>query len=150
MAAIQDTAELAVRNLFRKIASSRDSRTISAIDYMDDGTPIALKIDIDSEDGSATFDFTGTGPEVLGRRYTLPTPVFRILTDQDGRELERPDCHNDLCHHLCTQMHRRLGHSVEPRLHQARQDRRPRGLVPETLTRRRRLRRQRAHLPAHR
>lgn len=33
---------------------------------MDDGTPIALKIDIDGETGSAVFDFTGTGPQVYG------------------------------------------------------------------------------------
>jgi 5-oxoprolinase (ATP-hydrolysing) len=66
MAAIQDTAETAIRNLFKKIANSESTRTISAIDYMDDGTPIALKIVINGEDGSATFDFTGTGPEVLG------------------------------------------------------------------------------------
>ncbi|KAK8207862.1 hypothetical protein M8818_004115 [Zalaria obscura] len=32
---------------------------------MDDGTPIKLKITID-EEGSAVFDFTGTGPEVRG------------------------------------------------------------------------------------
>lgn len=68
MAAIQDTAESAIRNLFKKIAQTEDTRTISAVDYMDDGTPIALKIVIKGEDGSATFDFTGTGPEVLGKQ----------------------------------------------------------------------------------
>lgn len=39
---------------------------LKAIDYMDDGTPIALTIDIDRETGSAIFDFTGTGPQVYG------------------------------------------------------------------------------------
>lgn len=67
MAAIQDTAESAIRNLFKKIAQTKDTRTVSAVDYMDDGTPIALKIVINGQDGSATFDFTGTGPEVLGK-----------------------------------------------------------------------------------
>ncbi|KAJ0287241.1 hypothetical protein COL922a_014320, partial [Colletotrichum nupharicola] len=33
---------------------------------MDDGTPIQLQVSINEEDGSATFDFTGTGPEVYG------------------------------------------------------------------------------------
>jgi len=66
MAAIQDTAELAIRNLFKRIAQTKGTRIISAVDYMDDGTPVALKIALDGEDGSATFDFTGTGPEVLG------------------------------------------------------------------------------------
>ena len=31
---------------------------------MDDGTPIKLSVNIDINDGSALFDFTGTGPEV--------------------------------------------------------------------------------------
>lgn len=33
---------------------------------MDDGTPIKLKVSIDAEEGSAVFDFEGTGDEVLG------------------------------------------------------------------------------------
>jgi 5-oxoprolinase (ATP-hydrolysing) len=33
---------------------------------MDDGSPITLKITINGEDGTADFDFTGTGPEVYG------------------------------------------------------------------------------------
>lgn len=39
---------------------------LSAIDYLDDGSPIALKVTINEETGDATFDFTGTGPEVRG------------------------------------------------------------------------------------
>jgi 5-oxoprolinase (ATP-hydrolysing) len=38
--------------------------TVSAEDQMDDGSPICLAVTIDRGDGSATFDFTGTGPEV--------------------------------------------------------------------------------------
>jgi len=33
---------------------------------MDDGTPIRLKVLVDGTDGTAHFDFTGTGPQVLG------------------------------------------------------------------------------------
>lgn len=33
---------------------------------MDDGTPLSLKLTIDRENRSAVFDFTGTGPEVIG------------------------------------------------------------------------------------
>lgn len=70
MGAIQDAAELAVRNLFKSLASSQTTTTepaqLSAVDYMDDGTPICLQVSIDPATGSATFDFTGTGAQVLG------------------------------------------------------------------------------------
>jgi 5-oxoprolinase (ATP-hydrolysing) len=66
MRAIQDSAELAVRNLLKRLAHDRKGENISAVDYMDDGTPIMLKVTIDPSDGSAIFDFTGTGPEVYG------------------------------------------------------------------------------------
>lgn len=65
MRAIQDSAELATRNLFKGLLKENSSSKISAIDYMDDGTPIQLEVTI-NEDGSAIFDFTGTGPEVYG------------------------------------------------------------------------------------
>ncbi|OQE46967.1 hypothetical protein PENCOP_c001G06821 [Penicillium coprophilum] len=66
MRAIQDSAELAVRNLLKRLAYDHNGEEMSAVDYMDDGTPIMLKVTIDSSDGSAIFDFTGTGPEVYG------------------------------------------------------------------------------------
>jgi 5-oxoprolinase (ATP-hydrolysing) len=66
MRAVQDSAELAVRNLLKRLANDRNGEEISAVDYMDDGTPIMLKVTIDPSDGSAIFDFTGTGPEVYG------------------------------------------------------------------------------------
>ena len=67
MRAIQGSAELAVRNLFKRLLNDDEqSRTISATDYMDDGNPISLQVHI-KQDGSAIFDFTGTGPEVLGK-----------------------------------------------------------------------------------
>lgn len=66
MYAIQATAERAVRDLLRSIHKSRGGVPLQAIDYMDDGTPIALTITIDGEAGSAVFDMTGTGPQVYG------------------------------------------------------------------------------------
>jgi len=66
MYAIQSTAETAVRNLLRDLHSCFDGQPLEAVDYMDDGTPIRLKIQIDKATGSATFDFEGTGPEVYG------------------------------------------------------------------------------------
>ncbi|EXJ77317.1 5-oxoprolinase (ATP-hydrolysing) [Capronia epimyces CBS 606.96] len=65
MYAIQSTAELAVRNLLKGLYHQYRGAPLEALDFMDDGTPIKLKITIE-EDGSAVFDFTGTGPEVNG------------------------------------------------------------------------------------
>lgn len=41
---------------------------------MDDGSPIALTVKIDRSTGDATFDFTGTGPEVRGN-WNAPISV---------------------------------------------------------------------------
>ncbi|KAK7429162.1 hypothetical protein QQZ08_004377 [Neonectria magnoliae] len=65
MYAIQYTAEDAVRGLMKSTVAKFGSEPLTAVDYMDDGTPISLKITI-SPEGSATFDFAGTGPQVLG------------------------------------------------------------------------------------
>ena len=90
MRAIQDSAELAVRNLFKKLAKKVQGTELSAIDYMDDGTPIQLKVTINSDDGSAIFDFTGTGPEVYGN-WNAPVAIcnsaviyaLRCMVDSD-------------------------------------------------------------------
>ena len=37
---------------------------------MDDGTAIVLEVRIDRESGTATFDWTGTGPQVHGNFNT--------------------------------------------------------------------------------
>ncbi|KAJ5308576.1 hypothetical protein N7508_003955 [Penicillium antarcticum] len=66
MYAIQATAETAVRNLLKELYQKFDGRPLESVDYMDDGTPICLKITIDGTDGSAVFDFEGTGSEVYG------------------------------------------------------------------------------------
>ncbi|KAF1344993.1 5-oxoprolinase [Delphinella strobiligena] len=65
MFAIQRTAEVAVRGLFKETYAKSGNEPLHAIDYMDDGTPIVLKITI-SPEGTAVFDFTGTGPQVYG------------------------------------------------------------------------------------
>ncbi|PIK47735.1 putative 5-oxoprolinase isoform X1 [Apostichopus japonicus] len=67
---IQQNAEVAVRDMLREIGQQTldrtGSTTLSAVDYMDDGTPIALNINININEGTAVFDFAGTGPEVYG------------------------------------------------------------------------------------
>lgn len=62
MFAIQHNAELAVRALLKQKHAS--GAALRAVNYMDDGTPIALSISIDGETGSAVFDFAGTSPQV--------------------------------------------------------------------------------------
>lgn len=66
MRSIQQNAELSVKNLLRKVSERFAGQDLHAIDYMDDGSPIELRISINAEEGTAVFDFTGTGPEVYG------------------------------------------------------------------------------------
>ncbi|GMG27511.1 unnamed protein product [Aspergillus oryzae var. brunneus] len=75
MGAIQDSAELAVRNLLKRLEHERSGEDISAVDYMDDGTPNQLKVTINPTDGSAIFDFTGTGPELMTGNWNAPIAI---------------------------------------------------------------------------
>ena len=66
---VQNSAEMAVRESLRQLADSytdEDQTVIQAEDYMDDGTRIALCLTINRQDGSAIFDFSGTGIQVWG------------------------------------------------------------------------------------
>ena len=73
---IQDAAEMAVRRMLRKFSERKAldavAGSVMAKDYLDDGTPICLKITINREDGSAVFDFNGTGPEIYGNLNAPP------------------------------------------------------------------------------
>lgn len=82
MVNIQNNAELSVRNLLKDVSKRFEGQDLSAVDYMDDGSPIKLKITIDAEKGEAVFDFEGTGPEVYG---TLS--FFRRLTRTDQTQV---------------------------------------------------------------
>jgi len=75
---IQNNAELAVRDMLKDFARQHGSRA-QALDYMDDGTPIHLTIDIDEDTGSAMFDFTGTGPQVLGNHNAPPAVTYSAV-----------------------------------------------------------------------
>ncbi|KAJ5806852.1 hypothetical protein N7474_010444 [Penicillium riverlandense] len=70
MKAIQSNAELAVRSYLLDTLA-RLGPHLSAVDQMDNGTLIKLAVDI-SKDGSATFDFTGTGVEMLSNINAPP------------------------------------------------------------------------------
>ncbi|KFZ02962.1 hypothetical protein V502_11347 [Pseudogymnoascus sp. VKM F-4520 (FW-2644)] len=73
MYAIQSTAEIAVRELLKTTSENLGS-VLEAVDCMDDGTPIALKVTIDAAKGEAIFDFSGTGSEVFGNT-NAPTAI---------------------------------------------------------------------------
>jgi 5-oxoprolinase (ATP-hydrolysing) len=64
MDAIMMTAERAVRDLLKKIHKRFEGKPLEAVDWLDDGTVLKLKIDINGEDGSAIFDFTGTSEQM--------------------------------------------------------------------------------------
>lgn len=67
---IQQNAADCVRDMLKEIAADAKNRTgdciLKATEFMDDGTPISLCIKINEENGTAVFDFTGTGYEVYG------------------------------------------------------------------------------------
>uniref|UniRef100_A0A7N8YGA8 5-oxoprolinase, ATP-hydrolysing n=1 Tax=Mastacembelus armatus TaxID=205130 RepID=A0A7N8YGA8_9TELE len=94
MGYIQSNADLAVRDMLRDFAHRQQQQTgsleVESEDFMDDGTPIRLRVQINKEEGSAVFDFTGTGTEVWGncnapRAITLSALIYclRCMVGQD-------------------------------------------------------------------
>lgn len=75
---IQENAEATVR-LMLKDFSAKNGTKVSAVDYMDDGSPIQLSIEIDQNSGDATFDFTGTGPQVLANHNAPPAVTYSAV-----------------------------------------------------------------------
>ena len=72
MSAIQANAEIAVRRFMRQLYEQIGDKPLQAVDYLDNGTRIAITIRV-RKDGSADFDFTGTGPECLGNNNAPPS-----------------------------------------------------------------------------
>lgn len=90
MTNIQLNAEKSVRSLLKDVHARFAGQDLSAVDYMDDGSPIKLKVTIDPEKGEAVFDFTGTGPEVYGNinapeavTYSAIIYCLRCLISED-------------------------------------------------------------------
>lgn len=59
---IQRNAEIAVREMLKSIGTRIKTRRgketdINAIDYLDNGSPIKLHVDLDINNGEAVFDF---------------------------------------------------------------------------------------------
>ncbi|MCW5207531.1 hydantoinase B/oxoprolinase family protein, partial [Desulfobulbus sp. US2] len=87
MGHVQDAAETAVRKALSELSLNRgmaeqgaelntEQKVVEAVDYLDDGSPIRLRLSIDRRDGSAIFDFSGTGPELWGN-LNAPKAVTR-------------------------------------------------------------------------
>lgn len=80
---IRDAAERAVREMLVAFARARGLAapvgSVEAEDFMDDGTRIALKVTIDQRDGSAVFDFQGTGPEIHGNLNAPPAVTYSAV-----------------------------------------------------------------------
>ncbi len=74
MGFIQKNAEVGVREMLKEIGREVEARTgrsvLEAEDFMDDGSRIKLKVEIDNELGSAVLDFSGTGPQVRTYMYS--------------------------------------------------------------------------------
>lgn len=77
MAAIQQNAEVAVRAFLKQTLQARGN-TLRSEDSMDNGSWIKLKVSIE-DDGSATFDFTGTSCELYGNMNAPPAITHSAL-----------------------------------------------------------------------
>jgi 5-oxoprolinase (ATP-hydrolysing) len=97
MGYIQAAAESAMRELLKEVAarcissgggSSGGGAVLEAVDYMDDGTPIRLKVTIDSALGSAVFDFSGSGAQVLGKGFAAQGSA--VFDFSGSGQLQRP------------------------------------------------------------
>ncbi|XP_054168710.1 5-oxoprolinase-like [Oppia nitens] len=63
---IQSNADLSVRQMLKQTVETLKTNKLFATDYMDFGSKIELKIEINETTGDAVFDFTGTDEEVYG------------------------------------------------------------------------------------
>ena len=90
MTNIQANAESSVRQLLKEVYKRFEGQDLSAEEFMDDGSPIRLKVTINPEKGEAVFDFSGTGPEVYGNinapeavTYSAIIYCLRCLISED-------------------------------------------------------------------
>lgn len=75
---IQNNAEQTVRSMLKDFAAKHGTK-VSALDHMDDGSPIKLSVEIDPATGSAVFDFTGTGPQVYANHNAPPAVTYSAV-----------------------------------------------------------------------
>ncbi|KAH3767251.1 oxoprolinase 1 [Pelomyxa schiedti] len=73
---VQHNAEQAVREVLTQLSLQERLDPVGSLvseDFMDDGTPIRLRITINRNDGSALFDFNGSGFQTLTNCNTPPS-----------------------------------------------------------------------------
>ncbi|WWC67417.1 uncharacterized protein I206_101325 [Kwoniella pini CBS 10737] len=80
MEAIRQNAEDVVRSFFKRLAVERGNKPLTAVDHMDDGSPIALTVTINGDDGTAVFDFQGTGHSIHGNINAPPAVCNAAVT----------------------------------------------------------------------
>jgi 5-oxoprolinase (ATP-hydrolysing) len=78
MKAIQENAEIAVRAYLRDFREKHGPAPLVAVDQMDNGALMKLKITIEPS-GSAVFDFTGTGVEMLSNINAPPAITYSAI-----------------------------------------------------------------------
>lgn len=78
MEKIQQNAELAVRNYLKDTLARFGSEPLVAEDYLDNGSKMKVKISIDDE-GTASFDFTGTSCEMYSNMNAPPAITYSAL-----------------------------------------------------------------------
>lgn len=76
---IQQNAELAVRDLLKRIVQEHGTTVLKASDKMDQGAVIQLTISIDKEEGTAVFDFAGTSMQVFGNINAPQSVTFSAV-----------------------------------------------------------------------
>lgn len=139
---IQDNAEKSVRNLLKDVSRRFEGQDLSAVDYMDDGSPIKLKITIDAEKGEAIFDFDGTGPEVYGQCHCQSCMSSELIA---LRQHERPPSRYILSNHLLPPLPDLRGHPPKPRLPKTNHSPHPPEIIPIPIRQSGCRRRQRPH-----
>ncbi|XP_042218072.1 5-oxoprolinase-like [Homarus americanus] len=95
MGHIQSNAEVAVKELLKEVGCRIFKKTgvaaLHAIDYMDDGSPIELTVNINIKKETAVFDFGGTGPEIWGNcnapRAITVSAVIYCLRSMVGHDI---------------------------------------------------------------
>ncbi|ODV83857.1 hypothetical protein CANARDRAFT_29589 [[Candida] arabinofermentans NRRL YB-2248] len=91
MSNVRKSAELAVRQFFKKLAITHKGKfPLTSEEYLDDGSRLCCSISVNGETGDAVFDFTGTSHQAYNC-YNAPPAVtyacvlynLRVLIDAD-------------------------------------------------------------------
>ncbi len=82
MGHLQENAEASVAQALRDLVRSKHPgsvATLEAEELLDDGSPIHLKLTIDPKEGSAVFDFSGTGRQIAGNLNTPRAVTYSAI-----------------------------------------------------------------------